>query len=509
MAKPKTSHERQEISRILASIDERLAQLDSPSPELSQELMGLLEELVEPSPDLVATMLAEHVVSGRSPDPSFWIQVLANAPSERVPGLLGRIARDRSVPDVIRIDTHRLANLEEEDREQQRRFLKGLHDPVAALAQKLETAHLGWLADPTEASYAVELLLLLQPAQQAEVLRRVEATPERSRVWVFHEMLQCEDEAVQRLGLASIDRIGSPWSIGALDRYTRIAPSDELADQARVIAERLRGAERHEDDSETVLPPLGLCVLSAVDETGQQTVFIVRWTTKETCLVINLAMNDEDGILSVTAIGSVPTEFVTQLLESCQEDWMELVEVDLSVVRGAIAEYVEINVEAGFPLPLGYELCEPLLHDTFPPPEDEPATRPALVEGKDAGRGNRVRRAGTLLDHPLFATWTFQPLQLVPTLLAIAPPGDEVTELPYPALLESALGLEMDEIYRDRLRRQAWLLDKRGDTRERDMALAVAASLADPKPSVLAKQPFWQGMVDRAVESLASEMEET
>ena len=52
---------------------------------------------------------------------------------------------------------------------------------------------------------------------------------------------------------------------------------------------------------------------------------------------------------------------------------------------------------------------------------------------------------------------------------------------------------------RQRLRRQAWLLDQMGNIKARNLALATAAKLASAGPAELAKQPFLRALVNRSV----------
>ncbi len=58
------------------------------------------------------------------------------------------------------------------------------------------------------------------------------------------------------------------------------------------------------------------------------------------------------------------------------------------------------------------------------------------------------------------------------------------------------------ERLRQRLRRQAWILDRQGDQRERDLALATAASLDRTTAAGLVNHAFVRAMVDASLDNL-------
>ena len=61
---------------------------------------------------------------------------------------------------------------------------------------------------------------------------------------------------------------------------------------------------------------------------------------------------------------------------------------------------------------------------------------------------------------------------------------------------------------RQRLRRQAWVLERAGDLTERDQALAAAAALGRADPDELFKQPFLRRLVERSVTAVVSGLSE-
>ncbi len=79
------------------------------------------------------------------------------------------------------------------------------------------------------------------------------------------------------------------------------------------------------------------------------------------------------------------------------------------------------------------------------------------------------------------------------------PSGSRLTERQYRPLIAQLVEPALRARLRQRLRRQAWLLDRNGDSRARDLALAVAAQLAEGTPGDLARLPFLRRLVQRSV----------
>jgi hypothetical protein len=75
-----------------------------------------------------------------------------------------------------------------------------------------------------------------------------------------------------------------------------------------------------------------------------------------------------------------------------------------------------------------------------------------------------------------------------------------MTDRQYRPILAGLMDSARRRLFRERLRRQAWLLDRCGDSDEREVALAVAASM-DRERSFSAN-PFLRGMLDFSIEGV-------
>jgi hypothetical protein len=214
--------------------------------------------------------------------------------------------------------------------------------------------------------------------------------------------------------------------------------------------------------------------------------------------------SDEWGVKDVFGTNWAPDEQVEELLQGFADDELDLVELELAAARGALAAALETNAARDAPPPPEFELWAPHFHDAYPPAADEPVVAPELDDAPYAGRQELVRAGGELLDHPFFLSWGFDPQEAALGLMLLAPPASgRWTDKQYRPLIGSfATPLVLNRLRR-RLRRQAWLLEQAGHTRERDLALATAASLADTAPAKLVKHPFLRGMVNVTLGHLA------
>jgi hypothetical protein len=83
--------------------------------------------------------------------------------------------------------------------------------------------------------------------------------------------------------------------------------------------------------------------------------------------------------------------------------------------------------------------------------------------------------------------------------LADEPAEDEIGDAQYEPAIEGLVDPHRRAQLRARLRRQAWVLDRFGASIERDVALAVSASLLSIGLNDLVSHPFLRAMLDRSV----------
>ena len=135
---------------------------------------------------------------------------------------------------------------------------------------------------------------------------------------------------------------------------------------------------------------------------------------------------------------------------------------------------------------------------------------PELDDAPYVHRKDLVRSSRQLADHPFFESWGFDPMKTSVAMLTAPPPsGSRLTDRQYRPLMD-LLVFEPSVMaqLRQRLRRQAWVLERAGDLTERDQALATAAALGRADPDELFKQPFLRRLVERSVTAVVSGLSE-
>ena len=89
--------------------------------------------------------------------------------------------------------------------------------------------------------------------------------------------------------------------------------------------------------------------------------------------------------------------------------------------------------------------------------------------------------------------------------MPIAPPtSTRWSDRQFRPLIEQLVTPPICARLRGRLRRQAWLLEREGDTANRDLALAAAAALANSAPDQLIRLPFLRRLVQDSAMGVAS-----
>lgn len=463
-------------------------------------------------------VLTRRLIDGRARIPMLAFDLIEAIAGEKAVTYLDRIAADPNAADIVRFGAHRRAGWAEADQEEadpslaqdeaeaRLAFLATLRDPdgtlILALAQSSD-----WPPRVEVLEEVLGYLKALPDERQRALLSRASAELGQAAAWVLQAALHLDTPSVQRLALAELLRLHAPGAVGALRRLERTAADPELRAEAGTAARRLgiRVVDQA-PPSPLPMPSLDRALLSIIDNDGGQVVIVVRQIAEGLVLFADLFINDQVGIKSAFGRSHTPPDFVDEILDDLvEEGGVDLVEVDLAAVRGALAAALEVNATHGYPLPPEFEVWEPFVHESYPPAADEPIVVPKLDDAPYAGRDDLVARGDELLDHAFFDVWSFGIEATAAAMLrAPLPARSEWTERQYRPLIEHLVPPSVVAQLRDRLRRQAWLLEQRGDVEARDLALATAAYLAAPSRAGLVKLPFLRRLVEIGVSDLAN-----
>jgi hypothetical protein len=489
-----------EVERTLDRIDEALLGGDQTQvPALVEQLWRARRSLPE--------ILTQRVITGRARIPAFAFDLLGGFAGAQAPKYLRRIAATTHLPDIVRWGARRRAGWPERGQAKRRLdFLTTLQNADETLVVAVDQGTHAWPPDNEILEEVLEYLLVLPSERRQAVTTRIAAAIGIRAGLLLHAVLHIDDPATQRLALTELPRLRDPGAAGPIARLARTARDAGIRAEAEAASRRLR--LRPVEDAAAVqpltLPPVEAVTITSIDGDGGQVVIVVRRLAEGVFAMVDVLYKDNWGIKDSFGASRASVDRAEFIIESLEMEDIATVDSDLAGARGVIALAIEDNAATGHPIPPAFELWEPLLHETYPPADDEPVATTELDDTPFAGRQDLVRASGALADHPFFESWGFERADIVLALFTTPPPGrsGRLGDRQYKPLIEHLVTPEVRETFRRRLRRQAWLLEQNGDTPARDLALATAAHLATALPADLSRLPFLRALVDRSIAHL-------
>lgn len=474
-----------------------------------EEAVQRLWQLSEESP-LPAETLTRQLMDGTARAPLVAFNLLETVAGEEYPVYLQLIIDDRDVADLTRFAAQRRYGWPERGEAKLRRaFLETLGDAVGTLVIAAQVATAGPLPDGEVLEEILGYLISMPSEQRRQTISLIVEEVGRPVLRLLHALLHVNDQATQRQVLAQLVAWREPASVGPVERIAATARTKGVKSEAEKALTRLRlrdvttgtgGVEIAQP-----LPPISGAFLSQLDADGGQAVIVLRELTEGVFSFFNLFHNEAFGIKDVFGKQTLPGETIEEMMEEFEFTEVELIEVDVTAVRGALVLAAQVNAARKKTIPPVYEIWEPFLHDAEPPPIDEEIVFPQLDDAPYAGRDDLLAESDELFDHVWFAGWGFAYEEIFPRMIQTPVPSrGHLTDRQIGPLVEQLMTPEFCATLRSRMRRQAWLLDQGEDTIERDQALAVAASLVDASPESLVRNRFVRKLVKLSVESAAA-----
>lgn len=450
-------------------------------------------------------ILTQRVIQGRARIPALAFEMLGGFAGPKASSYLRRIADERSLHDIVRFGAHRRLGWPEEKGEAKRRlaFLATMRDPDVTLGMATDEATQAWPPGVDILEEVLGYLEALPTDRRQRVIALVGDKLGTRSCLLLQAVLHIDDPETQRLTLGELVRLRESVAAGAIERLARTARDPAIRAEALAAIQRLRirPVDYHKPEQPRPLPPVEKVLMSMIDGDGGQAIIVVRRSGEGAYMLADVFHNDHWGIKSAFGTTRGTQDRVEDIVSGLQDVGIAQVKADLPAARGVLAVAVEVNRLSGHPIPPVYELWEPLLHDVYPPPAEEPATVPELDDAAYTGRNDLVLLSAKLADHEFFTTWPFHPMRTLAAMaIAPAPSAGRLTNRHYRPLIEHLVDAEVCAALCHRLRRQAWLLDRAGDVTARDLALAVAAQLGGCSGDELAKQPFLRTLVQRSVD---------
>jgi hypothetical protein len=450
----------------------------------------------------VPEVLTQRLVAGRARLPGLALELLIGF-GPQAHTYLRRIADSTEAPDIVRFGAQRRAGWPERGQAKRRRaFLETLADPRATLVEAVHQGTGGWLADSEVLAEVLAYLAALSSEQRADVAARVVSEVGKQAAWLFRALLHVPDPSLQRYALTQLVHWRDTGAAGAMMRLAQTARAASLRNEARAAAQRLqlRPTDQDESAGARVYPPVSRAYLSLIDGDGGQVVILVREWGPGAYLFVDTFHNEASGIKSVLGVLRIDGAELEEMFAGFEAQDLALVAVELAALRGALAVGAEANAAQRRTFPPEFELWEPLYHDSDPPPADEAIIAPELDDAPYTARADLVKASDRLADHPWFASWGFDVESMFAAMAeSPQPSGLRLTDRQYRPIIAALFDDDLRTRWRARLQRQAWLLDRAGDVRARDLALASAAQLATSDAAVLAKNPLLRKLVERSI----------
>lgn len=492
-----------EISRVLDDLEESVmrGQLDE-TEKITDKLWTHRK--------LLPQVIVDRLIAGKSKFPAVEFDTLIGFGGQKARSHLKTIADSPSAEDIVRFGARRRMGWPERGEVKARlAFLNSLRAPESTLVEATRQGTALWPPDGEILADVVGYLEASSPEFALRVVaqgvRDIEAD---AYAWLMRPLLHSRYPTVQKAALAQLVGTDVQASAGAIRRLARTASDPEVRMEAEAAARRSQfrvvAGRKGARDNYQEFPPVDTLWASPIDGAGAQVLLLMRRWMPGFHLVADVLHKDSWGVKEAFGFHHMPEAEGAEMVEEFSEDGVGLVRVDVSLGRGILDAAVEANDATRHRIPPTFEIWEPLFHDAYPPPAEERVETPALDDKPFAGRRDLYVRSDELLDHPFFHSWFFNPEDIGPLLSKVPPPtkktgiGD--------AQLVPLVGLLVDDrtrhLLRRRLGRQARLLELKGDTEERDLALAAAAALSDDRKDQLGKHPLLRQMVLNSISNL-------
>lgn len=270
----------------------------------------------------------------------------------------------------------------------------------------------------------------------------------------------------------------------------------------RLSGVKVEASSGHEDDWRILATPID-------DEGGQALWMLTEQPETNDYRFLGILITEDVGLKQAFGGDHVPADQI-QLHSTRDEDspfavvagddghYLLFQEVPLRYAQAIVSHALQRNFATDQPVPPYYRLLNPYLWSHQPqhpadeevtPPDDEPT--PAEVE-------ILLPETPELLDHPAFAGWIIQTLDIFKWAARVLLGDDADRARALDALLTSLDEEDAPARYRDRLVRMQQWLALTGDERHYRLVQVLVASLENTPP---ARHPFFRRMAERGLQA--------
>ena len=386
-------------------------------------------------------------------------------------------------------------------------YFSSLRDPEAAMGRSL-LGLLEHLEDESSLAVFVEMIEGSMPPemQVAFIEDLTELGDQRARL-LLRALLQTDDEEVILAAIEGLDRLQDTTAIPLLEELADYGPGEKVRREARRVAGRLTMRASVKKEPLKRKPselPVHRCLLSTVDGNGTQMVFVTRQRPDGYLKLMNTMFNDHEGIKDCMGADMMDEDSLEEMLDAMKLSGISTVEVKLERCRQVLEEAHQVTLKADRRLPPQYVAWAGFLEgedrrdiEEIEPQEVDLAAQPELLEYCEE-----------LLELDEFESWFFNPEEWKghrKAYRSLERARGKDSDRKWDEAIQQGLEAIMDDehrrLWRERLRRQAWVLAQLYDDEEVwQWAMAAAAALEDDAGVPLHKHPLLYAMMERSLQ---------
>jgi hypothetical protein len=386
-------------------------------------------------------------------------------------------------------------------------YFSSLRDPEAAVRRSF----LGLLEHlEDEASLAVFLETIVEsmlPEMQVAFIEDLTELGDQRACPLLQALLQTDDEDVILAAIEGLERLRDITAISLLEELADYGPGEKVRREARRVAGRLtmRASVRKEPIKKKPSElPLHRCLLTTIDGNGSQMVFVTRQRSDGALKMMNTMFNDHEGIKDCMGADMVDEDSLEEILDTMELSGISAVDVKLERCRQVLEEAHQVTLKAGRRLPPQYVAWAGFLQG-----EDRRDVEETKLQGVDlAAQLELLEDCDELLELDEFESWFFNPEEWKGHRKAYrslerawGTDSDQKWDEAIQQGLEAIMDDEHRRLWRERLRRQAWVLAQLYDDEEVwQRAMAAAAALEDDAGVPLHEHPLLYAMMERTLQ---------
>jgi len=386
-------------------------------------------------------------------------------------------------------------------------YFNSLRDPEAAVRRSF-LGLLEHLEDESSLAMFLETIAgSMSPETQVAFIEDLTELGDQRACLLLQALLQTDDEDVILAAIEGLERLQDITAIPLLEELSDYGPGEKVRREARRVVGRLtmrasviKGPIKKKPSE----LPLHRCLLTTIDGNGTQMVFVTRQRSDGYLKMMNTMFNDHEGIKDCMGAEMMDEGSLEEMLEAMELSGISAVDVKLERCRQVLEEAHQVTLKAGRRLPPQYVAWAGFLEGEdrrdvgqTEPHEVDLAAQPELFEYCDE-----------LLELDEFESWFFNPGEWKghrKAYRALEQARGKDSDQKWDEAIQQGLEAIMDDehrrLWRERLRRQAWVLAQLYDDKEVwQWAMAAAMALEHDAGVPLHEHPLLYAMMERTLQ---------